>query len=153
MSTNLKDRLIRIEDMPQDTKLLLEQGSKPYTPLIFVFVIGIVMTVLPNVRIIGVAVALVGGYVLFGVSNKPLFKITDKYVAIYLRGNERECNIVYLDEVVTWEFVAGKTTLDVIQLVLNDGSSFSFETVTPNKTVKIVRDLLPKREIKQKKKR
>ena len=153
MSTNLKDRLIRIEDMPQDTKLLLEQGSKHYTPLIFVFVIGIVMIVLPNVRIIGVAVALVGGYVLFGVSNKPLFKITDKYVAIYLRGNERECNIVYLDEVVTWEFVAGKTTLDVIQLVLNDGSSFSFETVTPNKTVKIVRDLLPKREIKQKKKR
>lgn len=153
MSTNLKDRLIRIEDMPQDTKLLLEQGSKPYTPLIFVLVIGIVMIVLPNVRIIGVAVALVGGYVLFGVSNKPLFKITDKYVAIYLRGNERECNIVYLDEVVTWEFVAGKTTLDVIQLVLNDGSSFSFETVTPNKTVKIVRDLLPKREIKQKKKR
>lgn len=153
MSTNYKDRLIRIDDIPQGHTTILKQGSKPFMPLIFVLVIGIVMLLLPNVRIIGIAVVVISGYVLFGAQNRPLFEITDKYIVIYIHGNERECNIIYLDEIINWEFMPGKTTLDAIGLVLNDGSEHSFATVTPNNTVKTMRQLMKDREIIQKKKR
>lgn len=148
MSTNFKDRLIRIDDIPGESERLLEQGNKPYLPLTLFLLIGAALLFIPNVRIVGAAILVFIVYILFGTKERKLFTITDKYIIIYLYNNDRECNIFYLDEIISWEYKTGKPTLDVIELKLNDGSVHTFETTGPNKAIKVMRDLLADREIK-----
>ncbi|MPM88392.1 hypothetical protein SDC9_135495 [bioreactor metagenome] len=148
MSTNFKDRLIRIDDIPGESERLLEQGNKPYLPLTLFLLIGAALLFIPNVRIVGAAILVFIVYILFGTKERKLFTITDKYIIIYLYNNDRECNIFYLDEIISWEYKTGKPTLDVIELKLNDGSVHTLETTGPNKAIKVMRDLLADREIK-----
>jgi len=153
MSTNFKDRLIRIEDIPDGSERLLEQGNKPYFPLIVLLVCSIILMILPQTRFIGIALTIFLVYVLIGAKERKLFTITNNYIIIYLYHNDIECNIFYLEEVISWEFKAGKTTLDMIELKLNDGSVYSFETTGPNKLIKVMRSIMASREVKLDKKR
>ena len=153
MSTNLKDRLIRIDDIPSGSERLLEQGNKPYFPLIVLLICSIILLILPQARFIGLALTVILVYVLIGAKERKLFTITTNYIIIYLYHNDLECNIFYLEEIVSWEFKAGKTTLDMIELKLNDGSAYSFETTNPNKLLKVMRSIMASREIKLDKKR
>lgn len=153
MSNDFKDRTIRIEDVPSESKRLLEQVNKPYFALSLVMAIGVIMAVYTNLRYVGIAIVIVISYVLLFTKERKLFTITEDYIIVYIYKNDRECNIYYLEDILSWEFSPGKNTLDVINLRLTDGSTYKFETISPNRLLKTMRTILPNQEIKPAKKR
>ena len=68
MDKQVKDRTIRVSDMPTDGKEILKQNSKPYASIAVLFLLGLVLIYFPSTRIFGIIFAIL--VIVVGVLSK-----------------------------------------------------------------------------------
>ncbi len=149
MSKQVKDRTIRINDIPQDGELVLKQNSKPYASIVLLVLLGCVLVYFPQTRIFGIIFIILVLTVGFLAKDQPLIRITDQYIVSYSRTDDT-ARLIYLDEIAKWTYREGRAgSGDVLVLYLTDGSMIGVETLYIFPVVRAMRKLAAEKEEKQ----
>ena len=145
-TTEVKDRIIKINDIPTDAKVLNLQYSKPIYSYVVCGLLLFVLFYFPETRIIGIFGAAFFIFIFTSSKNRKLLLVTDKFVASFNPDLET-ARIIYYDEVKNWEIVEAH---DVYSLAFNldDGSALGMQTTNHYKVVKIFKKIMPEKENK-----
>ena len=144
MSEHIKDRTIRVADIPADAEVVLEQRSKPLLSALVLSGLGLLMICSPSTRLIGlIMIVLVWGLYALAKDQK-LLGIYDQYIVSYDRSEET-ARIFYLDEIVRWE-ISQEGSRDVLLLYLNDGSMSSLPLLYSEPVRKALKKMMAERE-------
>lgn len=147
MSEHIKDRTIRVEDIPLDATVLLEQGTKPYASFIGMFVFSAFLIYIPQSRVAGVLLAAGLALLAFYTKNVKLLKITDEFIVSYERKDQSRARIIYYDEIAKWEMrKASGASGDVIILYLTDGSLEGIPVLYLGAAANALRKTIPDKE-------
>lgn len=149
MDKQVKDRTIRVSDMPTDGKEILKQNSKPYASIAVLFLLGLVLIYFPSTRIFGIIFAIL--VIVVGVLSKdrPLLRITDNYIVSFNRSDDN-CRVFYLDEIAKWTYrEGGAGSFDLLMLYLTDGTMTGVEALYIFPAVRAMRKVAAEKEEKQ----
>ena len=144
MSEHIKDRTIRVADIPADAEVVLEQRSKPLLSALVLSALGLLLIYFLSTLLIGlIMIALV--WILYALSkDQKLLDIYDQFIVSYDRSEET-ARIFYLDEIARWE-LSQEGGRDVLLLYLNDGSVSSLPILYSGPVRNGLKKMMPERE-------
>lgn len=134
----IKDREIRVEDIPEYQKKILVQNFKPYFAFVLAYLIAGVTIYFESTRIIGIIFAILVTALMISIKNRKYVLITDSFTVSYNDDNET-CKIVYYDEVTKWD-LSQQGNMNSVIFTLTDGS----QVCVPIRYLNTVEDALKK---------
>ena len=135
--SNIKDREIKVVDIPSDAKqLCLQRLIQPSSVIVSV---GLAFALLyfKQTRIIGLFVCAYLAFLAFGVKNKKVILLTDKFAVSY-NDDQETCKIVYYDEVKSWDISAYHDVYSIV-FTTNDEQIIPMKTSIQYKPVSILK--------------
>ena len=94
--------------------------AKPKVLLSILIVIGVVLLFV-QYYIYGVVLLILGFSSFLFLPNRRLIEFYDDYMIIYNKARKDECNIIYYEDVKSWEYIV-KVSYDTLILYMEDGS-------------------------------
>lgn len=94
--------------------------AKPGKLLLFIMIIGFILLI-KKIYVFGCALFFLGAACLIFLPNRKLIEFYDDCMIIYNKARKDECNIIYYDDVKSWEYHTSVSDDELI-FVLEDGS-------------------------------
>ena len=146
----MKSQKIRIRNLPQDRKIYHKIQLKPITAIFLLLVLGFFVMFMKSYLIyIGLLIILIAVFALFVMPDKILCEFTDDYLVLYNDRDKERCNMVYYEDIVSWQY-EWHANCDQVVFNLVDGSS-QFQDMYAKYAIKrFLDEYLPNKEVKKK---
>ena len=145
----MKSQSIKIRNLPNDqTQVTRTVNVKPVLFLLFLLVLGIIMVVLRAYLFVGGLFLI--GLALFAILVMPdriLCQFTDRYLVLYNCRERDECNILYWDEIVSWQY-EWHASSDRLVISMVDGSVQTQEMYSKRSIAGMMKRYIPGKEVR-----
>lgn len=145
----MRSQTIRIKNLPEYNGLDENVHVKPTAIIIGVLIMGSAFLFLNSkFTFVGIVMVLISLFAIFVMPDKAICTFRDDYVILYNEREETRCNMVYYDEVVSWQY-EWYPTMDKLVFNLVDGSSYIQEVYSKASVKDYLDDHLPHKEVKK----
>ena len=145
----MRSQTIRTRNLPENNGLEEKVHVKPITILSLMLVIGIVLAVLkPFLLFPGILITLMALFALFIMPDRVICEFRDEYVILYNERKKTRCNMIYYEDVVSWQY-EWYPTVDKLVFNLVDGTSQILEVYSKASVRDYLDDHLPHKEVKK----
>lgn len=129
----MKSKVLKIRNIPVIPLVLDSLKAKPTGWLLLaLFSSAIIVIADRNYYIFGILIFAISLFALIVMPDRVLMQFTESYVILYNTKERDECKLVYWDEIISWQYV-WRTTTDVMQIELVDGTMEKIECFNRNK--------------------
>ena len=116
----MKSKELKNYNLPENRAYNDAIEAKPMILLLFIMGIGFIMMLLKE-YVVGISLFLFGAACLIFLPNRRIMEFYDDYMILYNKARKDECNIVYYDDVKSWEYKT-RVSMDELIIILNDDS-------------------------------
>ncbi len=145
----MKTQTIRIRNLPEYNGVEEKVHVKPIAFIIMMLLIGIVIAIIRSYLLLaGILLVLMALFALIIMPDKVICEFRDDYVILYNEREKTRCNMVYYEDVVSWQY-EWYATVDKLVFNLVDGSSQIQEVYSKGSVKPYLDNHLPDKEIKK----
>ncbi|MBR3356374.1 MAG: hypothetical protein IKG46_00795 [Solobacterium sp.] len=145
----MKSQTIKIRNLPHDpTRVTKTVNVKPIFLLIFVLLLGVAMAVFrPYLLAGGIILAGLAVFAIVVMPDRILCQFTDDYLVLYNTRERDECNILYWEEIVSWQY-EWHPSADLLVIQMLDGSTETQEMYSKRSIASMMRRYVPGKEVR-----
>ncbi len=118
----MKSKALKTDNLPEDREIEYRINAKPFILLGLIIVFGTGMMFYPSFVYIGAAVVAIGLFALLFLPSRVLLEFSNDYVVVYHRVNQNECELIYYDEIVSYQYVRNPLS-DYLVFELENGET------------------------------
>jgi len=118
----VKSKALKTDNLPEDRAIEYRINAKPFILLGLIIVFGTGMMFYPSFVYIGAAVVAIGLFALLFLPSRVLLEFSNDYVVVYHRVNQNECELIYYDEIVSYQYVRNPLS-DYLVFELENGET------------------------------
>ena len=118
----MKSKALKTDNLPEDREIEYRINAKPFILLGLIVVFGTGMMFYPSFVYIGAAIAATGLFALLFLPSRILLEFSKDYVVVYHRVNQNECELIYYDEIVSYQYVRNPQS-DYLVFELENGET------------------------------
>ena len=144
-----KSRTVRINSL-EEHKVLVKITTKPYATFITLLFVTIYISFSETTRIYGIVLTMLTLLLLVFTNDKTILTAADRFIVVYDQKNKEHGILIYLSEIVSWQYVITRKTEELI-LVLNDEEVIVCTLVMTKKMMRYLRDKMGTKEVKKEK--
>lgn len=134
----IRSKVLKIRNLPKNSERVDFISSKPYMFLTSFLAIGILMFLI-QLKFIGVVLTGLSAVGFFVMKDKVVTEFYDEYVVFYDEKKPDECYILFWEDIVVWHYLASKSSLDEIDIVLKNDKHVKFQVLSKTKILKYFR--------------
>lgn len=116
----MKSKELKNYNLPDNRTYNETLEAKPTTYLLIVMIIGFIL-LLEKYYIYGCALFFFGAIVLIVLPSKRVIEFYDDFMIVYNKARKDECNLIYYDDVKSWEYKVS-VSVDELTIILKDDS-------------------------------
>lgn len=116
----MKSKELKNYNLP-DNRVFNESIEAKPTPLLLMLIIAGVILLVTKYYVYGLTIFLFGLACLLFLPKRRLIEFYDEHMIVYNKARKDECNIIYYDDIKTWEYKT-RVSSDVLLLNMKDGS-------------------------------
>ena len=118
----MKSKALKTDNLPEDREVRYRINAKPFIALGVVFTIGAVLIFYPRLTYVGASMIAISLFALLFLPSRILLEFSDDYVVVYHRVNQNECELIYYDEIVSYQYIR-KAQNDFLVFELENGET------------------------------
>ncbi|MDD6467535.1 MAG: hypothetical protein PUF50_05090 [Erysipelotrichaceae bacterium] len=141
-----KSRTVRVSSL-EEHKVLAKITVKPYASLVTLLIVAIYLTIVSENKLFGIVIGLGCVCMILFVGDRTILEAADRYLIIFDPKNKEQCTVIYLSEIVSWEYVLNRKT-EELNFVLDDGAYISCQLIMNRRLMRYLRDKMGAKEIK-----
>ena len=142
-----KSRTVRINSL-EDHKVLVKITTKPYATFVTLLFVTVYISFNETTRIYGIVLTALTLLLLVFTADKTILTAADRFLVIYDQKNKEQGTLIYLSEIVSWQYVITRKTEELI-LTLNDEVVIVCTLVMTKKLMRYLRDKMGAKEVKR----
>lgn len=116
----MKSKELKNYNLPDNRTYNETLEAKPIGLLLMIMTVGFYLIV-RKYYIYGCALFFFSAACLIFLPGRRLIEFYDDYMILYNKARKDECNIIYYDDIKSWEYKTS-VSMDELVLILNDGS-------------------------------
>ena len=116
----MKSKELKNYNLPENRAYNEAIEAKPMVLLLVIMGIGFILMLLKE-YIVGISLFLLGASCLIFLPNRRIIEFYDEYMILYNKARKDECNVVYYDDVKSWDYKT-RVSMDELTITLNDDS-------------------------------
>lgn len=114
----MKSKELKNYNLPENRTYNEAIEAKPMVLLLLIMAIGFGLMLIKQ-YIVGISLFLFGAACLIFLPNRRIIEFYDDYMILYNKARKDECNVVYYDDVKSWEYKT-RVSIDELVITLND---------------------------------
>lgn len=114
----MKSKELKNYNLPENRTYNEAIEAKPMALLLIIMAIGFGLMLIKQ-YIVGISLFLFGAACLIFLPNRRIIEFYDDYMILYNKARKDECNVVYYDDVKSWEYKT-RVSMDELVITLND---------------------------------
>ncbi|MBR4444628.1 MAG: hypothetical protein IKS37_01850 [Solobacterium sp.] len=145
----MRSQTIKIRNLPHDpTRVTKTVNVKPVLLLLFLLLLGgIFLAIRAYLLVGGIFIAGISLFALLVMPDRILCQFTDEYLVLYNTREKDECNLLYWDEIVSWQY-EWHPSVDLLVIQMIDGSTETQEMYSKRSIAGMMRRYIPGKEIR-----
>lgn len=116
----MKSKELKNYNLPDNRTYNEAIEAKPIPLLLVLMGIGFVLMLMKR-YVIGISLFLFSASCLLFLPSRKLIEFYDDHMILYNKARKDECNIIYYDDIKSWEYKS-KVSMDELVIVLQDDS-------------------------------
>ena len=116
----MKSKELKNYNLPENRAYNEAIEAKPMVLLLVIMGIGFILMLLKE-YIVGISLFLLGASCLIFLPNRRIIEFYDEYMILYNKARKDEFNVVYYDDVKSWDYKT-RVSMDELTITLNDDS-------------------------------
>lgn len=148
-TSGFKSRTVRVSNL-EEHKVLAKITVKPYASLITLLIVAVYLTIVSENKLFGIVIGVGCLCMILFVGDRTILEAADRYLIIFDPKNKEQCTVIYLSEIVSWEYVFNRKT-EELNFVLDDGAMISCQLIMNRRLMRYLRDKMGTKEIKNNK--
>ena len=122
----MKSKELKTYNLPAGRVVNSMINAKPHGFLVFLLVLGFVLSFIETVSALGIGMAISALLCLLLLPERIMAEFSDDYFVLYNKAGRGECMLIYYEDVVSWRYDRGVAE-DELVLTLEDGSTSRIE--------------------------
>ncbi len=118
----MKSKALKTDNLPENREVTYRINAKPFITLGLLLAAGTALAFYPGYVYVGVTMVAISIFALAFLPSRVLLEFSDDYVVVYHRVNQQECELIYYDEIVSYQYVR-KAHNDYLIFELENGET------------------------------
>lgn len=148
----MKSKELKNYNLPDNRMYNIDIEAKPINLFFILMIIGLLLAI-GKYFVYGLSLFIFSLLCIFILPNRRMIEFYDDHMIIYNKARKDECNIIYYEDVKSWEYVTKLGVVaDEIIFTLNDDTKQTLEAFNKNKFEKPLNIYLKDKKIVKDKK-